>query len=276
MRIAIAAYQNRIAAILESADRLIILDPPVRVDSSAHLITLTDHSVGALLIHLQRQGVKILICGAVSGWLQHWFEANEIQVCCWMTGEVDQVIEALATEKINSPRFLMPGCRRRFAWQHGHFGQPFPANLTSNSINLKGERPMKIGISASGTDLTAQIDPRFGRAEYFIIVDSETMAFEVISNTALQAAHGAGIQAAQLMHEKGVTHLITGSVGPNAMQTLTAANIKIFQANQGTVEAAVTALKNNTLSEVIQAGPAHAGMRGGGRGQGGGRGRGNN
>jgi len=130
---------------------------------------------------------------------------------------------------------------------------------------------MKIGISASGPNLNAEIDPRFGRAEYFVILDTETMAFEAIPNPALQSAHGAGIQAAQTMHEKGVTHLITGSVGPNAMQTLSAASIKIFQATQGTVEAAVTALKNNALPEISQAGPAHAGMRGGGRGHGGGR-----
>lgn len=267
MKIAIAAYQNRIAAILESADRLIILESPIRLDSPRQTILLPNQSINILLNHLQREGIQSLICGAATGWQQHWLEANAIQICCWMTGEIDPVIEALANENLDSPHFLMPGCRRRFGWRHGRFHPMSSAQFLSHPINNLGERPMKIGISATGPNLNAVVDPRFGRAEYFIIVDAETLAFEAIPNPALQSAHGAGIQAAQTMHEKKVTHLITGSVGPNAMQTLSAANIKIFQATQGTVEAAVTALKNNALPEISQAGPAHAGMRGGmGRG----------
>lgn len=128
---------------------------------------------------------------------------------------------------------------------------------------------MKLAITATGADLQAQIDPRFGRAQYFIIIDPETMEFETIENASMSAAHGAGIQSGQLMSSKDVTTVITGSVGPNAYQTLTAAGIKIFQSPGGTVEQAVDAYKKGQLQPVTQFGPAHAGMgKGGGMGMG--------
>jgi predicted Fe-Mo cluster-binding NifX family protein len=128
---------------------------------------------------------------------------------------------------------------------------------------------MKIAITATGTDLQAQVDPRFGRAGYFIIVDPETMEFEAIENSSISAAHGAGIQSGQLMSSKDVSAVITGSVGPNAFQTLTAAGIQIFQSPGGTVQQAVDAYKNGRLQPVTNFGPAHAGMgTGGGMGMG--------
>ena len=128
---------------------------------------------------------------------------------------------------------------------------------------------MKIAITATGADLQAQVDPRFGRTQYFIILDPETMEFEAIENSIISAAHGAGIQSGQLMSSKDVSAVITGSVGPNAFQTLTAAGIQIFQSPGGTVEQAVEAYKKGQLQPVTQFGPAHAGMgMGGGMGRG--------
>ncbi|MCI0511593.1 NifB/NifX family molybdenum-iron cluster-binding protein [candidate division KSB1 bacterium] len=132
---------------------------------------------------------------------------------------------------------------------------------------------MKIAITAANTDLQSPIDPRFGRALYFILVDPQTLTFETLENSGVAAAHGAGIQAAQLLSSHGVTTLITGQVGPNAFQTLTAAGIQIFQTLSGTVAQAIEAFKAGQLPAITQAGPAHAGMGGGGQhGQGMGRG----
>ena len=122
---------------------------------------------------------------------------------------------------------------------------------------------MKVAISALGEDLQAQVDPRFGRAQNFIIVDPETMEFEVISNTGINAMHGAGIQSGQLMSSKGVTAVITGNLGPNAYQTLTAAGIQLFQAGAVTVAQAIESYKKGQLQPITQMGPAHAGMGGG-------------
>jgi len=108
---------------------------------------------------------------------------------------------------------------------------------------------VKICVTASGNNLDASIDPRFGRATYLAIVDSESMAFETILNAAAGAMGGAGIQAAQALAKKGVNVLITGNVGPNAFQALSAAGIKIITGASGTVREAVEKYKRGELTE---------------------------
>ena len=88
----------------------------------------------------------------------------------------------------------------------------------------------KIAISSESPDLEARVDPRFGRAAGFVIVDPETMAFEYVDNGTSQVmAQGAGIQAAEIVAATGARVLLTGFVGPKAFQALSAAGIKIGQ-----------------------------------------------
>ncbi len=108
---------------------------------------------------------------------------------------------------------------------------------------------MKICVSASAGSLDAQVDPRFGRCPYFVIVDSETMEFEAIPNMAAGAMGGAGIQAAQTIAGKGVKVLVTGNVGPNAFQALSTAGIKIVVGASGTVREAVEKFEKGELNE---------------------------
>ena len=106
---------------------------------------------------------------------------------------------------------------------------------------------MKICVTAVADGLDAQLDPRFGRCPYFVIVDSETMKFEAIPNTATGAMGGAGIQAAQTAASKRVEVLITGNVGPNAFQALSAAGIKIVTGAFGTVRDVVERYERGEL-----------------------------
>ena len=94
---------------------------------------------------------------------------------------------------------------------------------------------MKFCVTAISGSLDAQIDPRFGRCPYFMIVDAETMKFDAVPNISAGAMSGAGIQAAQTVASKGVAVLITGNVGPNAFQALSAAGIKVVTGAFGTV-----------------------------------------
>lgn len=75
---------------------------------------------------------------------------------------------------------------------------------------------MKIAISATGPSLDAEVDPRFGRCQYFLIIDPDTMEFEAIDNTNKMASGGAGIASAQAVAQKGVQVVLTGNCGPNA------------------------------------------------------------
>ena len=108
---------------------------------------------------------------------------------------------------------------------------------------------MKICVSATADNLEAQLDPRFGRCLYLIVVDSETIQFEAILNMAAGATGGAGIQAAQTTVDKGVKVDITGNVGPNAFGALSAAGIEIVTGASGTVKEVVEKFKKGELGK---------------------------
>ncbi|MCW3996057.1 MAG: NifB/NifX family molybdenum-iron cluster-binding protein [Candidatus Bathyarchaeota archaeon] len=109
---------------------------------------------------------------------------------------------------------------------------------------------MKICVSATADNLEAQLDPRFGRCLYLMVVDSETMQFEAIPNMAAGSTGGAGIQAAQTIANKGVKVVITGNVGPNAFGALSAAGIEIVTAASGTVREVVEKFKKGKLQMI--------------------------
>lgn len=135
---------------------------------------------------------------------------------------------------------------------------------------------MRIAISATGTNLDAEVDPRFGRCQYFIIADVETNKFEGIDNTSATSAGGAGISAAQMIVEKGVEAVLTGNCGPNAHQVLSSAGIKIVTGVSGKIKDVIEEYKLGTYSAAQQPNVAdHYGMQaGGGGGMGAGRGMG--
>lgn len=120
---------------------------------------------------------------------------------------------------------------------------------------------MKVAVTALGPDWDSKVDPRFGRAQYFLFIDTETMKLESFNNTGKDSMHGAGIQSGQLMSDKGISAVITGQVGPNAFQTLSAAGIKIYKSGDTTVKEAVENFKAGRLDESNEMGPAHAGMK---------------
>jgi predicted Fe-Mo cluster-binding NifX family protein len=99
----------------------------------------------------------------------------------------------------------------------------------------------KVAVTSDGPTLQDKVDPRFGRAGGFVVVDTETMDATYVDNGQSQTlAHGAGIQAAQNVANAGATVVLTGFVGPKAFQALQAAGIAVAQDLSGmTVEQAV-------------------------------------
>jgi predicted Fe-Mo cluster-binding NifX family protein len=114
------------------------------------------------------------------------------------------------------------------------------------NLKTKRSRTMKIAITSKGTNLESEVEPRFGRAPYFIIVDTETMEFEAVDNASnVNAFKGAGIQAAAVVGEKGAEAVLTGFCGPNAFKGLNAAGIKVANDVKGRVRDVVHDFKNN-------------------------------
>lgn len=107
---------------------------------------------------------------------------------------------------------------------------------------------MKIAVTSTGTDLDSPVDPRFGRAAYILIVDSETLDHEVLENQEnVNALKGAGIQAASMVSDKGAEVLLTGFCGPNAFKALKAAKIGVANDAGGSVREAVKAYLDGKL-----------------------------
>lgn len=120
---------------------------------------------------------------------------------------------------------------------------------------------MKIAVTSSGPNLDAEVDTRFGRCQYFLIVELNDLSFEAIENSSIAAAGGAGIQSAQFMAEKGVKVVITGNCGPNAYQTLSAAGIEVIVGAAGIIRDVLEMYRRGELAPAGDASvPSHFGL----------------
>jgi len=107
---------------------------------------------------------------------------------------------------------------------------------------------MKLVVTSQGTNLQSPLDPRFGRAAYFVQVDTDTGNYSAVCNSVnANAPQGAGIQAGKKVVELGAAVLITGHVGPKAFATLRAGNVDIYTGAAGTGADAVEDFKAGKL-----------------------------
>lgn len=103
---------------------------------------------------------------------------------------------------------------------------------------------MKIAVTSQGTTLDSEMDPRFGRAKYILIVDTETMEFNALDNSEnANALKGAGIKTSVMIADNGAKVLLTGYCGPNAFETLEKGSIKVVNDVTGSVKNAVEEFK---------------------------------
>ena len=113
---------------------------------------------------------------------------------------------------------------------------------------------MKLIFTTSGSNLDAQLDPSFGRARNFLLYDPESGTSQIISNQQnLNAAQGAGIQAAQTIVKAGAGALVTGHCGPKAFRVLAAAGIKVYNTDAPTIAGALARYRAGQLTEAAAA-----------------------
>ncbi len=142
---------------------------------------------------------------------------------------------------------------------------------------------MKIAVSSTGKTLDSDVEARFGRCPYFLIVNPTTLEFEAIANASAEQGGGAGVQSAQLIAEKGVSTVLTGNCGPYALKIFEKAGIQVITDVSGSVSQAVQqfsagSIKSTTSAQASSRFPGKTGrgmgsgrgLGGGGRGMGGG------
>jgi len=126
---------------------------------------------------------------------------------------------------------------------------------------------MRIAVTATAPDLKAAVDPRFGRCQFLVLVDTETGQWTALENANVGAMSGAGIATAEALAREGVRAVLTGNCGPKAYQTLEAAGIQVITGVAGTVEEAVEAYRSGKLrAGSAPTVPPHFGGGGGGFG----------
>jgi predicted Fe-Mo cluster-binding NifX family protein len=118
-------------------------------------------------------------------------------------------------------------------------------------ITYQGDDHMKIAVTAENDNgFASNVNPHFGRSPYFAIVDTQTDEIDLVKNEAARASGGAGVSAAQLISDRGVEALISGSVGPKAYTALSRGNIDMYIKKGGTVKEAVEAFEQGSLSQL--------------------------
>ena len=112
---------------------------------------------------------------------------------------------------------------------------------------------MKIAVSSCGIFLDSPIDPRFGRCDYFVIVDTTDMSFEVFDNDSVALTQGAGVQSAQFVVSKGAQAVITGNIGPNSIRALSAVGVEVVLCQTGSIKDAILKYQKGLLKSVNSA-----------------------
>jgi predicted Fe-Mo cluster-binding NifX family protein len=123
---------------------------------------------------------------------------------------------------------------------------------------------MKVAISSTGKDLESQVDARFGRCSYFLIVDinnKEIKNVKVVENTAAAQMGGAGITAAEIVANEKVNLIITTNVGPRVFSVFGQFGIKIYQ-GQGKIKDVIQDFIDGKLAEIKDStGPMHNNLK---------------
>lgn len=246
MKVALATWNGRVSPVFDVARHVVLLDIEEGRVVGRREEALPGTEPQAQADRLAALGPQTLICGAISKAMAGLLEAVNIRVVPFTAGDVETVLAAWLAGNLPDPVLSMPGCCGR-RWRQRAGGRCRDTKLRTKEGR---EGIMKVLVTGSGDKLTDPVDPRFGRASRFIVVDMESGLTTVHDNAQnLNAAQGAGIQAAESVARLGAQAVITGNVGPKAFRVLSTAGIKVFLVKEGSIAEAIEQFKKGELSE---------------------------
>jgi predicted Fe-Mo cluster-binding NifX family protein len=278
MRIAIANWNDRVSPVLDSAASLTLIERSATGETGRQVVRLDGTGVWSQARQIGALGLDVLICGAVSKPLYELLAADGFEIVAFVAGEVEHVLAEFLRGELPERALALPGCRCRWRGKTGrgpqasgrHGRRSSPARTVSakmaastpaaarndtltppEPVHAKQGDPIMVVVSARGESVDAAVDSRFGRAAFFLAVDVQSGAARAYSNTPnLEAAQGAGIQAAETVARLEPEAVLTGNVGPKAFRVLQAAGIRVYRCEQGTVAEAVARFRAGDLVEL--------------------------
>lgn len=250
MRIAISTDGDFVSAHFGRCPSFTLVDIDDGKIKKKEVIDNPGHQPGFIPQFLRQRGVGCIVAGGMGMRAQGFFAEAGIQTILGASGRIDGVIEKLQKGTLESGESLCkPGAGKGYGLDKAVCDHPHGEHdkCEHKNLNMNRGEAMKICVSSQGNTLDSQVDPRFGRCLYFLIVDTDTLEYEAIKNPNIDARGGAGIQSGQLVVSKQVKTVLTGNVGPNAYQTLQAAGIEVVTGISGTVKEAVEKFKKGQL-----------------------------
>jgi predicted Fe-Mo cluster-binding NifX family protein len=236
MKIAISTESGSVSAHFGRCPSYTIVDIQDGKAVERDEISNPGHTPGFLPHFLSGKGVEVIIAGGMGPRAQGLFAEHNIRTIIGVKGRIDDVIDRFIRGE------LQPGpdlCDHERGREGLCRDAPRPSSGPGADRTVTGT----ICVSALGDTLDAEVDPRFGRAAYYLFVDPGAGKVEAFRNPFADAGHGAGIRAAQFVVDKRPAALLTGRVGPNAAQVLEAAAIRIITTEGGRVREALARLK---------------------------------
>ena len=188
------------------------------------------HRPGVVPSFLIKEGIQCIVCGGMGPSAEEIFRSKGIKVLMGISGSVDEVLEKLAKGELEGGE-----------------------NMRRVYECLKSKTPILQGnilcITAKEDNLNAELDPHFGRCQYFILYDLDSDKFEAIKNegSGETCGGGFGMRAAEFLISQGAKAVITGEVGPGPQQKLQSKGIKIITSISGTVKDAIEKFKKGEI-----------------------------
>ncbi len=197
------------------------------------------HQPGFLPQYLSEMDVNCIIAGGMGPRAQALFAQKNIETVIGIQGPIDEVIKKLINQELETGEDL---CDHRHEMGR-HADHHFQAGHRHRGEDMIRGTQGKICFTSQGKDLSSELDPKFGRAQYFLILDPETSQLEVVENPNREAVQGAGILTAQLISSKDVGTVVTGHCGPNAQRVLESSGIRVVEGFSGKINDLLEKLK---------------------------------
>lgn len=227
MHLALTIWNGSIATVADFAQRLQLVQVDHGRIVAQREAEAPGHDAACWCARLAGEGVGTLICGAITRHLGQRLELAGITVVDGCAGPTAAVLAAWLAGTVDEQRLRLPGCHR---WRGGRGSRSGRASTApTNTLTHPKPFPMRIAITTTAVGLDAGLDPRFGRTLHVLVCATDSEAVTPHDNpTATTAEHGAGIRTAEFVARLGVQAVITGAVGPKAMQVLRAAGIAAY------------------------------------------------